>query len=375
MAKRVVSRGGSGSGAAGGWSLSRDDLVVVAGGGGFIGGHLIGSLLRSGHRRIRAVDVKPVSKWWQRHEGVEEVRADLKGESACVSAARGARVVLNFACDMGGMGFVESNKALCMLSSLINTNLLLASRRWGVERYFFASSVVVYNTQSQVDPGRAPIREEEAYPANPDDGYGWEKLFGERMCRHFREDFGVQTRVARYQPVYGPNGSWDDGRERVPLAICRKVAQAVLTGRHEIEIWGDGTQQRSFMYVDDCVKGTLALVGGEFAGPVNLGPSEIITINELVDAVESVAGVRLERRYKLDAPRGAAMRRISNELWRRTFGWEPSTPLREGLSRTYAWVLEQEKRKAGRRVGSFKGGVGVSSGGVIPRRSPSRRAS
>jgi GDP-D-mannose 3', 5'-epimerase len=234
--------------------IKKADLILIAGGGGFIGGHLIKSLLADGFTNIRAVDHRPIAKWWQRFpKQVEEIKADLKSEKACFDAAKGAKAIFNFACDMGGMGFVESNKALCMLSSLINTNLLQGAHKYGAKRYFFASSVVIYNTQAQVDPNRPPITETEAYPAMPDDGYGWEKLFGERMCRHFREDFGVQTRVVRYQPVYGPHGSWDDGRERVPLAICRKVAQAVVTGKHEIEIWGDGTQQRSFMYVDDCV--------------------------------------------------------------------------------------------------------------------------
>jgi len=327
--------------------VGKRDLIVVCGGGGFIGGHLIADLLRQGHTRIRAIDIKPKREWFQRFDGVESIVADLNLAPACDKATRGAHTVYNLACDMGGMGFVEHNKAQCMVSVLTNTNLLNGCRRHGVERYFFASSVVVYNTADQTDPNRAPITEPEAYPALPDDGYGWEKLFGERMCRHFREDYGIATRIARFQPVYGPMGTWHGGRERVPQAICRKVAQAVITGRHEVEVWGDGTQQRSFMYIDDCVKGMQMLTRSGHTDPINLGPSSIITINDLVDTVEAIAGVRLERKYKLDAPRGAPMRRISNELFRRTFGWEPGTPLRDGLEKTYRWIYDQYVRMHG----------------------------
>lgn len=320
--------------------MGKRDLIVVCGGGGFIGGHLIASLIRDGYTRIRAVDYKPLAQWWQRHKGVESLRLDLTHPDACARAARGAHTIYNLASDMGGMGFVESNKALCMLNVLINTHMLQAARDQRARRFFFASSVVVYNTQDQRNPRRKPLTEPEAYPAFPDDGYGWEKLFGERMCRHFAEDFGLQTRVARFQPVYGPNGSWNDGRERAPLAICRKIAQAVLDGTHEIEIWGDGSQQRTFMHVQDCVRGTRMLTESDFAGPVNLGPSQIVSINQLVDTVEEIAGVRLRRRYNLRAPLGAPMRRISNALWRETFGWEPATPLRDGLESTYRWVYD-----------------------------------
>jgi nucleoside-diphosphate-sugar epimerase len=328
--------------------MGKRDLIVVCGAGGFIGGHLIRNLLRSGHTRVRAIDIKPRKEWFQRFDGVEEIVADLNHPTACERAAKGAHTIYNLACDMGGMGFVEHNKAQCMVSVLTNTNLLNMARKHGVERYFFASSVVVYNTSDQTRPDRKPLTEPEAYPAMPDDGYGWEKLFGERMCRHFREDYGISTRVARFQPVYGPMGTWHGGRERVPQAICRKVAQAVVTGKHEVEVWGDGTQQRSFMYVDDCAKGMRMLVESDHADPINLGPSEIITINDLVDTVEAIAGVRLERKYKLDAPRGAAMRRISNALFKKTFGWEPSTPLREGLEKTYRWIYDEYVKVTGK---------------------------
>lgn len=323
------------------------ELIVIAGGGGFIGGHLAADLLRQG-KRVRVVDTKPMGEWFQRHKHAENLRLDLQHRAACDKALRGATTVYNFACDMGGMGFVEHNKSLCMLSVLINTNLLAAAKDAGVDRFFFASSVCVYNTEFQKDETRPPLREPEAYPALPDDGYGWEKLFGERMCRHFREDYGLRTRVARYQPVYGPHGTWEGGRERVPAAICRKVVQAKLSGKHEIEIWGDGTQTRSFMYIDDCVKGTQMLVASDVGDPVNMGPRDLVSINQLVDEVESIAGLSLKRNYKLDAPKGVGGRRIDNALLRSLFAWEPSTPFRQGLERTFAWIHDEYVKKYGR---------------------------
>ena len=315
--------------------------VVVCGGGGFIGGHLVGQLLRDGVDVIRSIDVKPVRDWYQVHTGVENVSADLKEIDACHAAVRGADVVFNLAADRGGMGFIENNKALCMLSVLINTHLLLAAKSAKISRYFFSSSACVYNAEKQTSPDVVALKESDAYPALAEDGYGWEKLFSERMCRHFEEDYGLQCRVARYHNVYGPDGTWTGGREKAPAAICRKVLEAKMSGKHEIEIWGDGEQTRSFMYIDDCVKGSRMILESEIHEPINLGSSELVSINQLVDIVEDLAGVKLKRNYNLNAPRGVNGRNSDNTLIKAKLGWEPSITLRDGLSKTYAWIESQ----------------------------------
>jgi len=317
------------------------ELIVVAGGGGFIGGHLVADLLRRGHTNIRAVDIKPLDEWQRVFDGVENVVADLKEKANCYRACREATEVYNLAADMGGMGFIENNKALCMLSVLINTHLLMASAEAGVRRFFYSSSACVYNADKQRTADVVPLKEEDAYPAMPEDGYGWEKLFSERMCRHFREDFGLATRVARFHNVYGPHGTWDGGREKAPAAICRKVLEAKITGRHEIEIWGDGTQTRSFMYIDDCLKGIDLIMHSDLTEPINLGSSELVTINGLVDLVEDIAGIKLKRTYNLDAPKGVNGRNSDNTMIRDYFDWEPSIRLRDGMEKTYAWIYEQ----------------------------------
>ena len=316
------------------------EVIVVAGGGGFIGGHLVADLLRQG-KRVRAVDIKPADEWHQRFDDAENRHLDLSEKDACREAMMGASRVYQLAADMGGMGFIESNKALCMLSVLVNTHMLMAARAAGVERFFYSSSACVYAAEHQTDPDVTALREEDAYPAMPEDGYGWEKLFSERMCRHFREDFGLHTRVARYHNVYGPNGTYDGGREKAPAAICRKVAAAKLSGDPRIEIWGDGQQTRSFMYVDDCVHGTQALADSDVIEPINLGSSELVTINELVSIVEEIAGLELRREYKLDAPQGVRGRNSDNTRILELLGWEPSISLREGLEQTYRWVYDQ----------------------------------
>jgi nucleoside-diphosphate-sugar epimerase len=325
----------------------RDDLVLVAGAGGFIGGHLVRDLLRRGHTNIRAVDVKPVEEWYQAFEDVDCVQADLQEKDNCFHACREAVEVYNLAADMGGMGFIENNKAKCMLSVLINTHLLLAAQEMGVRRYFYASSACVYNADKQRSPDVVPLKEEDAYPAMAEDGYGWEKLFSERMCRHFREDFGLATRVARFHNVYGPYGTWEGGREKAPAAICRKVIEAKLSGRHEIEIWGDGSQTRSFMYIDDCLRGIDLITRSAIEEPINLGSSELVTINGLVDIVEEIAGVKLRRRYDLSAPKGVNGRNSDNTRIRQYLGWEPGTRLRDGLEKTYAWIYDEHVRKYG----------------------------
>jgi len=315
--------------------------VVVCGAGGFIGGHLIADLRRQGYTNLRAVDIKPLTQWYQRFPDVENLVLDLSEKANCYRALQGATQVYNFAADMGGMGFIEINKGLCMLSVLNNTHLLMAARHIGIERFFFSSSACVYNADKQISPEVIPLKEEDAYPAMPEDGYGWEKLFGERMCRHFREDFGLQTRVARYHNVYGPNGTYDGGREKAPAAICRKVIQAKLSGNHTIEVWGDGTRTRSFMYIDDCLKGTQMITASEILEPLNLGSSELVTINQLVDIVEDIAGLKLKRNYNLDAPKGVNGRNSDNTKIKQYLGWEPSIPLRTGLEKTYAWIYDQ----------------------------------
>src|SRR5882762_6417462 len=319
----------------------KSDKVVVCGGGGFIGGHLVGDLLRQGFTNIRAVDVKPAEDWYQRFPEVENLQLDLQEKPACDTALKGSAVVYNLAADMGGMGFIENNKALCMLSVLINTHLLMAAKEVGTKRFFFASSACVYNADKQRDPNVTALKEADAYPAMPEDGYGWEKLFGERMCRHFREDFGIQTRAARYHNVYGPHGTWDGGREKAPAAICRKVIAAKMSGQHTIEIWGDGHQTRSFMYIDDCLYGTRALTASSVREPINIGSDELVTINQLIDVVEDIAGVKLKRRYNLGAPKGVRGRCSDNTEIMKQLGWAPAIRLREGMEKTYRWIHDQ----------------------------------
>lgn len=321
--------------------MEKSDWVVVAGAGGFIGGHLVADLQRQGFKKIRAVDVKPLSEWYQVLEGVENIQADLQELAACEQVCRQARYVFNLAADMGGIGFIEAHKADCMLSVLINTHMLLAAKKHQVERYFFSSSACVYAADKQIDPNLTALKEADAYPAMPEDGYGWEKLFSERMCRHFREDYGMVTRVARYHNVYGPHGTYQGGREKAPAALCRKIIEAKLSGRHEIEIWGDGEQTRSFMYIDDCLKGSIAILESDIIEPINLGSSELVTINQLANIIEEIAGIRVKRNYRLNAAMGVRGRNSDNTLIKKELGWEPSISLYEGLEKTYRWIYQQ----------------------------------
>ena len=314
--------------------------VLVAGGGGFIGGHLAGALLAQGHR-VRVTDIKPLDQWYQQHPDAENVVGDLQELSRAREAVRGVETVYQLAADMGGMGFIENNKALCMLSVLVNTHMLVAARDAGVGRFFYSSSACVYNADKQRDANVTALREDDAYPALPEDGYGWEKLFSERMCRHFREDFGIATRVARYHNVYGPEGTWEGGREKAPAAICRKVIEAKLRGTGRIEIWGDGEQTRSFTYIDDCIKGTQAILASEILDPINLGSSQLVTINKLVDIVERIAGVQLRREYNRSAPKGVNGRNSDNTRILAELGWEPGVRLEDGLERTYRWIHDE----------------------------------
>lgn len=317
--------------------------VLVAGGGGFIGGHLVADLLAQG-KTVRSVDVKPFEEWYQVHPDAQNVQADVSLLENALAATDGAGEVFMLAADMGGMGFIENNKALCMLSVLTSTHMLQAAKANDVERYFYSSSACVYAADKQTDTAVTALREADAYPAMPEDGYGWEKLFSERMCRHFSEDYGMTTRVARYHNVYGPEGTWTGGREKAPAAVCRKIAEAVITGRHELDIWGDGEQTRSFMYIDDCVQGSQMILAGDFAEPINLGSSELVSINQLYTIVEEIAGIRCKRNYQLDAPQGVRGRNSDNTLIQEVYGWEPSITLADGMARTYAWVYDQVKR-------------------------------
>lgn len=320
-----------------------DTPIVVAGAGGFIGGWLALDLLRQGYSDVRCVDVVPLDSWHQVHAAATNSVRDLQLFQDCMESVDEGSVIFNLAADMGGMGFIENNKALCMLSSLINTHLLQAARLKGARRFFFSSSACVYNADKQTSPLVNALRESDAYPALPEDGYGWEKLFGERMVRHFDEDFGLIGRVARYHNVYGPKGTWVGGREKAPAAICRKVAEAVLSGSNEIEIWGDGEQTRSFTFVDDAVYGSQLLMWSETQIPLNIGSSELVSINELVSIIERIAGVNLKRVYLLDAPKGVRGRNSDNALIRQELAWEPSISLNEGLEKTYQWIFDQVK--------------------------------
>ncbi len=319
-------------------------VVVITGAGGFIGGHLAAKFLSEGYT-VRCADIKPLDEWYQVHRKAQNFAGPLKGDcrdfKVCRTICKGASEVYQLAADMGGMGFIENNKALCMLSVLTNTHMILAAQEAGIDRFFYASSACVYNADKQKDPNITALKEADAYPGLPEDGYGWEKLFSERMCRHFREDFGINTRVARFHNVYGPNGTWEGGREKAPAAICRKVIAAVVSGKHEIEIWGDGTQTRSFMYIDDCVKGIRMITHSDILEPINLGSSELVSINQLVDIAEAIGNVKLQRHYKLDAPKGVAGRNSDNTKIQQYLGWEPDTRLKDGMEKTYRWIYDE----------------------------------
>ena len=314
--------------------------ILVAGAGGFIGGHLVKDLLAEGHELVCA-DLKPIEFWFQSFENCKNFSLDLKEYENCLKVSEGVDFIYNMACNMGGMGFIENNKAECMLSVLINTNFLRASLVNSVKRYFFSSSACVYNGSKQKETFVEGLKETDAYPADPEDGYGWEKLFSERMCRHFTEDFGLETRVLRYHNVYGPEGTYDGGREKAPAAICRKIANAKLNNEKIIDVWGDGNQTRSFMYIDDCVKGTKMVFNSKSSEVYNLGSDEQVSINQMIDIIEGIADYKVQRNYQLDKPKGVRGRSSDNSKIYKYFKWSPSIKLYDGLKTTYKWIYDQ----------------------------------
>ena len=333
--------------------LKKDDLIVIAGAGGFIAGALAHYFHNQGFTRIRAIDKKPLPEWYQITEGVESLCLDLSDDYNCRKACEGAVEVYNLAADMGGMGFIERFRVECLRSILINTHMIEAAYRAGAQRYFYSSSACAYNVELQKDPNVRALKESDAYPAMAERGYGWEKLMSEMFCQEYRAERGLHTAIARFHNVYGPNGTWDGGREKAPAALCRKVIEAKDTGKHEIVIWGDGHQTRSFMYIDDCTKGIDMIMHCEelIATPINLGSDFLISINDLVSIAEKIGGIKLQRQHDLDAPIGVAGRNSNNTFIQKVLGWAPSTPLKEGMKKTYAWIEQQyNDRKAGKRT-------------------------
>jgi len=327
--------------------------ILVVGAGGFIGGHLIKRLLSNGNK-IVASDIKPKEYWFQDFDEVENYyEMDMKDISNCRKVIQGIDYVFNMACNMGGMGFIENNKAECMQSVLINTNLLIACNENKVQRYFFSSSACAYNTKKQEDVFIDGLKEEDAYPANPEDGYGWEKLFSERMCRHFQEDYGLEVRVARYHNIYGPFGTYDGGREKAPAALCRKVIQSKKENKDIIDVWGDGEQTRTFLYVDECVEGTLRLFESDHSDPINIGSDEQVSINQMIGIIEDISGInKLNKNYQLDKPKGVRGRSSNNDLIKKVLNWSYQMSLKDGLMKTYDWI-ENEMDKKGSNLSKF----------------------
>ena len=318
--------------------------ILVTGAGGFIGGHLVKELLNREYK-VRAVDIKKYSDWYQCHENVENFVLDMSEKNNCFKMVEGVDEVINMACNMGGMGFIENNKALCMLSVLVNTHMLMACKKFKVKKYFFSSSACAYNKDLQNDTTITGLKESDAYPANPEDGYGWEKLFSERMCRHFLEDYELDVKVARYHNIYGPNGTYEGGREKAPAALCRKIINSVLKGEDEIDVWGDGKQTRSFLYIDDCIEATLKLFDSEFHGPINIGSEEKVSINQMIDKIEKISNKSVKRNYQLEKPKGVRGRNSDNTLIRSQLKWEPKFSLYQGLEKTYNWIFSEMKKK------------------------------
>ena len=333
--------------------MDKNKKVLIVGAGGFIGGHLVKKILDNGNSVV-ATDIKPKEYWFQDFDTVENYYStDMKDISNCRKVTKGVDYVFNMACNMGGMGFIENNKAECMQSVLINTNLLIACNENKVQRYFFSSSACAYNKTKQQDVFIEGLKEEDAYPADPEDGYGWEKLFSERMCRHFMEDYGLEVRVARYHNIYGPYGTYDGGREKAPAALCRKVIQARKDKNDTIDVWGDGEQTRTFLYVDECVEGTLRLFESDYSDPVNIGSDEQVSINQMIGIIEGISGGgEFKKNYQLDKPKGVRGRSSNNDLVKKVLNWSYKMSLKEGLTKTYQWI-ESEMSQKGTNLSRF----------------------
>ncbi len=318
---------------------------LITGAGGFIGGHIVNRLVIEGND-VTAVDIKPLDLWFQKNDLANNISLDLRNNLNCEEVVKGKDYIINMACNMGGIGFIENNKADCMLSVLINTHLLSACKKFGVKKYFFSSTACVYNKDLQSKSFIEGLREEDAYPANPEDGYGWEKLFSERMCRHFYEDYGVDAKVARYHNIYGIYGTYDGGREKSPAALCRKIALAKINNSKKIEVWGNGLQTRSYLYIDDCVDATLELFNSKFRGPINIGSEEQVSINQMIDLIEEISNYKVEREYNINMPIGVIGRSSNNEKIKNELDWEPNYDLKKGLEKTYKWIYDMiEKNK------------------------------
>tara|TARA_B100000579_G_scaffold369259_1_gene330619 strand:- start:123 stop:1124 length:1002 start_codon:yes stop_codon:yes gene_type:complete len=317
--------------------------ILIAGAGGFIGGHLVKHFSDQDKYEIICADIKPFEYWFQLFENNKNFSLDLKDYENCLKVSKDVDYIFNMACNMGGMGFIENNKAECMMSVLINANLLRASIVNKVKKYLFSSSACVYNSQKQLKTFVPGLKETDAYPADPEDGYGWEKLFSERMCRHFYEDFGLETRVIRYHNVYGPMGTFDGGREKAPAALCRKIIEAVNKNKKIIDVWGDGKQTRSFLYIEDCIEGTLKVFNSKFSEVFNVGSEEQVSINQMIEIIEEIANKKFEKNYQLDKPKGVRGRCSDNSLIRNKIGWDNNTTLKEGLKKTYKWIDDQIK--------------------------------
>ena len=327
--------------------------ILVCGAGGFIGGHLVSHLIKEGNSEIICVDIKPKNFWFQLNHNLENYSLDLKDYESAIKVSQGVNYVFNFACNMGGMGFIENNKAECMMSVLVNTNLLRAAIKNNCKKFFFSSSACVYNSSKQDKTFVKGLREEDAYPADPEDGYGWEKLFSERMCRHFSEDFGLETRVVRYHNIYGPIGTFDGGREKAPAALCRKILHAKINNDNKIQVWGDGKQTRTFLYIDDCIEGTLRLFESDYSGPVNIGSDEQVSINQMIEIIEKISGIEsLEKEYQLDKPKGVRGRSSNNDLVKKILNWSYKIKLKDGLKNTYDWI-SSETNKTGSNLNRF----------------------
>ena len=320
--------------------------ILIAGAGGFIGGHLAKHLLDKNKYDIICADIKPIEYWFQLFDQNENYSLDLKNYDDCLKLTKNVNFIFNMACNMGGMGFIENNKAECMMSVLINTNLLRSSIMNNVSKYLFSSSACVYNAEKQKETFVNGLKETDAYPAEPEDGYGWEKLFSERMCRHFTEDFGLQTRVIRYHNVYGPMGTYDGGREKAPAALCRKIIQAKLDNNNVVEIWGDGEQTRSFMYIDDCIEGTLKVFNSEYSEVFNVGSEEQVSINQLAEYIENIADFKIKKKYLLDKPKGVRGRSSDNSYVKEKINWDTKISLKEGLKKTYSWIYKEITSKS-----------------------------